>query len=125
MKGYPQQLLQYFYHLEHAGELTAAPIYVMEQGTVEQGDIVRFYVKLENQRIIQARFKAYGSVAIIAGGEYVCRWLEGKNIQEAAEIQASQILTALGLSSLKNHTAVLLTQCVGKLIQRMYADAKK
>ncbi len=119
MTKYPQQLLDYFYQLDHAGLLAAADnVFMTEEGTEQQGEVVRLYLLIENDIIKKARFKSFGSVALIACCEFICRWLENKHCDEAKQLNTAQILTALDLSDFYNHTAVLVLQCVKKLLAR-------
>ncbi len=110
-----QQTLRYFYKTDHAGVLDRQDGVIKQAslGTAEQGDVLQLYLAVENSQILVARFQAYGSVALIAGGEYICCFLEGKSFAQALALKAKDILKALGLSDLKIHTGLMLERVIG------------
>ena len=81
---------------------------------MEQGYILRLYLCCQQGKIKEARFQAYGSVIVIAATEYICRWIEGKTVGAARELQAKQIQQALGLSTLEMHAAILVENLISK-----------
>lgn len=119
MTKYPQILLDYFHHLEHAGTIPSARnVLIAEEGTEQQGEIIRLYLAVSDDIITDANFKSFGSVALIAGCEFICRWLEGKSIKQALEITPEYILKELQLTSYHKHIAVLIVQTVKAVLQR-------
>lgn len=112
-------LLPCFHQTDHAGVLDKSLGVVKSAcaGTVEQGDVVTLFVLIEAGRIAQITFQAYGSVAIIGGGECLCRWLEGKTVLEARRITTQDILTHLQFSELNIHTASLLGQVLARVLE--------
>lgn len=108
--------LKYFFDRQHAGAIEKKHgRYTAKYGTIEQGDEVRIDVLMENNLIQQARFQCYGSVVSIAACEFVCRWLEGKTLKQAITLQPWVILEGLGLTSLHNHVAWRLIECIKQL----------
>lgn len=118
MVKYSEKLLEYFYHCKHAGSLGESDnVYQAEEGSIEQGEVIRFYLQIENQQIEQVRFKSHGSVALIAACEFAAGWLEGRRLDEVSELTATLILNSLELSALYNHVAILVLTCVNKAIK--------
>ncbi len=60
------------------------------------GDRVRFFLKIEESRIVRASFLAFGCSATIASSSIATEMIEGKTIEEALAITGSTILHALG-----------------------------
>lgn len=119
LRAYPEKLLDYFYHLDHAGEISSgAGVYTAEKGSQQQGDVVRLYVRVESGKIVAAKFKSYGSVATLAACEFVCRWLMDKSISESTDLMPEHILAELQLSKIKIHCAVLLCETIHELFSR-------
>lgn len=86
-------------------------------GTLVSGDVIRLQVKINGQQIIaEAKFKAQASVAIIAACSWVTEWLLGKSLAAAAQLQSSDIVTALNLPPLKIHCALLVADAVNAAI---------
>lgn len=105
--------LKYFFDRQHAGAIEKSDgRYTAEYGTVDQGDVIQIEVLMEDNVIQQARFQCYGSVVSIAACEFVCRWLEGKNLEQVTTLQPWVILKGLGLTSLHNHVAWRLIECI-------------
>lgn len=72
------------------------------------GDIMRLYVKIENDRIADVKFKTFGCGAAIATSSMVTEMVKGKTILEALEISNKAVAEALGgLPSIKMHCSVL------------------
>jgi NifU-like protein involved in Fe-S cluster formation len=116
--SYSQQLLHYFHHTPHAGTLdrNQPNIYHAEVGCIENSDLLELYLYIDHEKILQARFKAHGSPALIATAEYLCEYLEGKSKIVAQQLQHQDLLNALELSTLHVHIAALtlsaLSQCL-------------
>lgn len=104
----------YFFDMQHAGELNQndKTVFWSEVGSEKQNNLLRLFLQYEDERIIQAKFQAFASPAMMASGEYVCCWLLGKTLHEAQELTATQIMTALEMTSLQNHIAVLVERLV-------------
>lgn len=116
---YSNEVLDYFLDTQHAGILQEADPKVKqgEIGTREQGYLFRLYVRYDHTKIKEAKFQAYGSVAAIAACEYVCRWLENKTFEEAKQLTAIQIQTALNLSAFETHAALLIERLCEKTLK--------
>lgn len=113
------ELLEYFYNTQHAGTLDQNDpnVIVVEEGGAEQGNILRLYLQIRNQTIVTVKFLAYSSVAATACCEYVCRWLEGKTLEQARKINAEEIMKALELPGVEIHTAKLVERLVKKSLK--------
>jgi nitrogen fixation NifU-like protein len=116
---YSKKLLNYFHNTEHAGVLSIAEkdIFTAKIGHAENLEMLELYFKILNQKVVQARFKACGSPALIAAVEYICGWVEGKTLDEIKKLQHQDILTELGLTSLHLHTAAFILSAVFKIVQ--------
>ncbi len=56
------------------------------------GEIMRFYLKIENEIIVDAKFKTFGGVAAIAVSDITCEVCKGKSVLEANKITGEEIL---------------------------------
>ncbi len=113
---YSSQQLEHFYNALHAGKLDEndSTVIVVEEGSGDRGNVVRLYLQIQNKKIRVAKFLAYGSVALIACCEYVCRYLEGKTIDEAIRLSTDTIMQDLGMSTVEIHNAIWIVRLVKK-----------
>ena len=78
------------------------------EGSIECGDALEVTLKIEDEVIIDAKFRAYGCTAAIASGEALVQLVKGKNIAKAMEITNRDICDFLeGLPAVKIHCSVM------------------
>lgn len=113
-----QKLLYYFHERAHGGVLDTSKSSVRraQSGNAANREILVLFIDYQ-EKVIAARFQAAGSVSLIAGGEFICQWLEQKTRQEMMGLTAQFLLESLGLSPLENHIAQLIVTTVKKLIE--------
>ena len=111
---YSQPFRDYFQHTQHAGRLNGQDIIIRRHESVNPFDQFTFYLDIANNTIKQAHFESSSTPALIAAGEYTCRWLENKSLVEAASLQKEQILQELDLDQRFIHVADLIC----RLLQR-------
>lgn len=112
-------VLEHFRNPHNTGNLADASA-VVEVTNPVCGDTLRLAVRLESDRIVEARFKAQGCVASIASSSILTDLLTGKTLEEARRITAEQISESLGgLPQATFHAAQLcgdaLAAVLGKL----------
>ena len=90
-------------------------------GAPECGDVMKLQIKVENERIVDARFKTFGCGSAIASSSLVTEWVKGKSLDEAMEIKNTQIVQELSLPPVKIHCSVLAEDAIKTAI----ADYKK
>src|SRR5688572_18690702 len=96
-------LMDHFMNPRNAGEMPDASG-VGEVGNPFSGNIVRLYLKIENDKIQKATFKTLGSRAAIATSSILTEMLPGKTTAEALRISEVDMAERLGdLSPLKRH----------------------
>jgi len=90
-------------------------------GAPECGDVMKLQLKVENNRIIDAKFKTFGCGSAIASSSLATEWVKGKTIDEAIEITNSDIAEELNLPPVKIHCSVLAEDAIKAAI----SDYKK
>ncbi len=115
---YSEALIYYFHHREHAGRLeqTIASVRHAQIGNAENQEVLALYVDYQDQ-IVEAKFQATGSVVLIAGGEYICRWLEKKTWADLTKLTPEIILQGLGLTAINIHVANIIIMAIQKLLE--------
>ncbi len=82
------------------------------------GDIMRLYIKVQDGRIVDARFKTFGCGAAIATSSMVTDLVRGKTIDEALQISNKAVAEALGgLPKVKMHCSVLAEEALRAAIE--------
>ena len=90
------------------------------------GDVMRMYIKVENDRIVDASFKTFGCGAAISTSSMVTEMVKGKTIKEALEISNKAVAEALGgLPAIKLHCSVLAEQALKAALADYYKKIGK
>ena len=76
------------------------------------GDVLQLQIKVEGDIITDAKFKTYGCGSAIASSSLVTTWLKGKSLDEAAQIQNTQIAEELALPPVKIHCSILAEDAI-------------
>jgi len=114
---YSEKLLDYFQNPRCVGEISDAHA-VAEVSNPVCGDVMKLWVKLDNGRIQDARFKAQGCSAAIATSSYATEMIIGMDVNQARAITKEQIADALGgLPSSKIHCSVLASDAIKKVLK--------
>ena len=82
------------------------------------GDVMKLWVKVDDGRIQDAKFKAQGCSAAIATSSYATEMLIGMKVAEARRITRDQIAEALGgLPASKVHCSVLASDAIKEVLK--------
>jgi NifU-like protein involved in Fe-S cluster formation len=104
---YSDRLMDHFLHPRNFGDLPDANA-VAEVGAVSCGDIIRLSLKIENDSVIESRFRAYGCGFTIAVASLLTELLKDKTVEEARQLTREKIIEAMGeLPPMKMHCPVL------------------
>lgn len=115
--AYSQKLLDYFQNPRCVGEIAGADA-VAEVSNPVCGDVMKLWVKVDDGRITDAKFKAQGCSAAIATSSYATEMLIGMEIGRARRITKEEIADALGgLPPSKIHCSVLATDAVQAVLK--------
>ncbi len=118
---YSDKVMDHFMHPRNMGEIED-PSGVGEVGNPACGDVMRLYLKIEDGKIIDAKFKTFGCGAAIASSSMTTELIKGKTIDEALRISNEAVAEALGgLPPAKKHCSVLAEEA----LQAALEDYKK
>jgi len=81
-------------------------------GAPECGDVMKVQIRVENDTIVDARFKTFGCGSAIASSSLATEWLKGKTIEEARQIKNTEIVEELNLPPVKIHCSVLAEDAI-------------
>lgn len=104
---YSDKVMDHFMHPRNMGEIEDASG-VGEVGNPACGDVMRLYLKIEDGKIVDAKFKTFGCGAAIASSSMTTELIKGKTIDEALKLSNEAVSEALGgLPPAKQHCSVL------------------
>jgi nitrogen fixation protein NifU and related proteins len=92
---YSEIVMEHFRQPHNVGELEGATA-TAEVVNPVCGDILRLSVRVEDGRIVAARFKTQGCVTSIAASSALTDWLSGKSLAEARLLTPERISESLG-----------------------------
>lgn len=81
-------------------------------GAPECGDVMKLQIKVENDTIVDAKFKTFGCGSAIASSSLATEWLKGKTVDEAGQIKNTEIVQELNLPPVKIHCSVLAEDAI-------------
>lgn len=117
---YTEKTLDHFTNPRNVGELIDANG-VGEVGNAKCGDIMKMYIKVENDVIIDAKFKTFGCGSAIASSSVATELIKGKTISEALSLTNKQVVDELGgLPEHKIHCSVLAEESIKSAIADYY-----
>jgi nitrogen fixation protein NifU and related proteins len=81
-------------------------------GAPECGDVMKLQIKVQNDTIVDAKFKTFGCGSAIASSSLATEWLKGKTLDEAQKIKNTDIVQELNLPPVKIHCSVLAEDAI-------------
>lgn len=122
---YSDRVMDHFMHPRNVGEIPDASG-IGNVGNPVCGDIMRMYIKVENNIITDAKFKTFGCGAAISTSSMVTEMVKGKSIEEALKITNRAVAEALGgLPPIKMHCSVLAEQALKSALADYYRKIGK
>ena len=122
---YTDKVMDHFIHPRNVGEIPDASG-VGNVGNPVCGDVMRMYIKVENNVIVDAKFKTFGCGAAISTSSMVTEMVKGKTIEEALVISNKAVAEALGgLPAVKLHCSVLAEQALRAALVDYYKKIGK
>ena len=117
---YSEKVMDHFTNPRNVGEIEDANA-VGQVGNAKCGDIMKMYMKIENDTIVDVKFKTFGCGAAIATSSMATELVKGKSIDEALAITNKAVMEALdGLPAVKVHCSVLAEEAISAAIQDYY-----
>jgi nitrogen fixation NifU-like protein len=81
-------------------------------GAPECGDVMKLQIKVENDKIVDAKFKTFGCGSAIASSSLATEWVKGRTLDEAQSIKNTDIVEELSLPPVKIHCSVLAEDAI-------------
>lgn len=111
--AYSEKVMDHFNHPRNVGEMEN-PSGVGTVGNAKCGDIMRMYLDIDENGIIQdCKFKTFGCGAAVATSSMATELVKGKTIQQALEVTNKAVMDALdGLPPVKVHCSLLAEEAI-------------
>ena len=117
---YSEKVMEHFANPRNVGEISDADG-VGEVGNAKCGDIMKIFLKIDNDIITDIKFKTYGCGAAIATSSVATEMLLGKSIKDALVFSNEDVVDELGgLPAAKIHCSVLAEEAVKSAIADYY-----
>ena len=111
-EGYSTKVMEHFANPHNVGEIIDADG-VGSVGNPVCGDIMKMYIKVNDNVITDVKFKTFGCGAAIATSSISTDMIKGKTIEEALALTNNAVAEALGgLPKIKMHCSVLAEQAI-------------
>lgn len=109
---YSEKVMDHFANPRNVGELDDANA-VGQVGNAKCGDIMKIYMKIEDNIIVDCKFKTFGCGAAIATSSMATEMVKGKTVEEALKLTNKAVMEALdGLPPAKVHCSVLAEEAI-------------
>jgi nitrogen fixation NifU-like protein len=120
MALYSEKVMDHFRNPRNVGVIENADG-VGEVGNAKCGDIMKIYLKIENDTIIDVKFETFGCGSAIASSSMATEMIKGKKISEALELSNKAVAEALdGLPPAKMHCSVLAEEAIKSAVKDYY-----
>ena len=120
MALYSEKVMDHFTNPRNVGKIENADG-VGEVGNAKCGDIMKIYLKIENDIIVDVKFNTFGCGSAIASSSMATEMIKGKPISEALELTNKAVAEALdGLPAHKLHCSVLAEEAIRAAIKDYY-----
>ena len=117
---YSEKVMEHFSNPRNVGEIENADG-VGEVGNAKCGDIMKMFLKIENDMITDVKFKTFGCGAAIATSSIATEMIMGKSIKDALTLTNKAVVESLdGLPAAKLHCSVLAEEAVKSAIADYY-----
>ena len=120
MALYSEKVMDHFRNPRNVGVIEDADG-VGEVGNAKCGDIMKIYLKIENDIIVDVKFETFGCGSAIASSSMATELIKGKPVSEALTLTNKAVAEALdSLPAYKMHCSVLAEEAIKKALQDYY-----
>ncbi|HDY66900.1 MAG: Fe-S cluster assembly scaffold protein NifU [Candidatus Scalindua sediminis] len=122
---YSEKVMDHFMNPRNMGEIKDADA-VGTVGNPACGDVMRLYLKVSDDKILDAKFKTFGCGAAIATSSMATEMIKGKTVDESLKITNEAVAEALdGLPANKMHCSVLAQEAIEAAINNYKEKSAK
>ena len=120
MALYSEKVMDHFTNPRNVGKIEDADG-IGEVGNAKCGDIMKIYLKIENDIIVDVKFNTFGCGSAIASSSMATELIKGQPLSKALELTNEAVAEALdGLPAHKMHCSVLAEEAIRAAIKDYY-----
>ena len=125
MALYSEKVMDHFKNPRNLGSIENADG-IGEVGNAKCGDIMKIYLKIDNEIITDVKFETFGCASAIASSSMATELIKGKPVSEALELTNKAVAEALdGLPPHKMHCSVLAEEAISDAIKDYLSKQEK
>lgn len=114
---YTEKVMELFMNPKNVGRIEDADG-IGEVGNPVCGDVMKIYLKIKDDRIVDVKFETFGCAAAIATSSMVTELVKGKTLDEALKVTNKDVAEALGgLPPQKLHCSLLAEEGIRAAIE--------
>ena len=115
-----EKVMEHLYHPHNVGKIEDADG-IGQVGNAKCGDIMRMYIKVDNDVITDVKFNTFGCGSAIATSSMATDMIKGRPIRDALTLSNQAVVEALdGLPARKIHCSVLAEEAVKAAVKDYY-----
>lgn len=117
MALYSEKVMDHFRNPRNVGSIENADG-IGEVGNAKCGDIMRIYLKIDNDVVTDVKFQTFGCASAIASSSMATELIKGKNLSEVMHLTNKAVTEALdGLPAHKLHCSVLAEEAIRAAVE--------
>ncbi len=121
MALYSEKVMDHFRNPRNVGVLEDANA-IGEVGNAKCGDIMKMYLKIEDDVVQDVKFETFGCGSAIASSSMATELIKGKPLEEVKKLTNQAVTEALdGLPAHKLHCSVLAEEAIQKALEDYYS----
>ena len=112
MALYSEVVMDHFTHPRNVGVIENADG-IGEVGNAKCGDIMKMYLKIDDDIITDVKFETFGCASAIASSSMATELIKGQRVEDAMQLTNKAVAEALdGLPAYKMHCSVLAEEAI-------------
>ena len=117
--AYSEQVMDHYENPRNVGKLDkdSQTVGTGLVGAPSFGDVMVLQIDVEDNIILDAKFKTYGCGSAIASSSLLSEWVKGKSLEEAGNIKNTDLANELALPPVKIHCSVLAEDAIKAAIK--------